>query len=295
MHALRLAGGPVSWGVDFAGDPLNPAWPAVLDGIRSAGLHALELGPYGYLPEDPAELERELARRELIPVGSFVFDDLHVPARAAAVVRDAERTARWIAGAGGSVLVVIDRPDAARAATAGRFADAARLDPLAWDAMLATIDRIARAARRHGLEPVLHPHAGTRIEFEDEIAGVMDALDVGLCLDTGHALYAGLDPVALLHRYAGRLGHLHLKDVDGRVRARGLGFWEAVAAGAFCPLGTGLLELEALAAALEAIGYHGYATIEQDRRRATPGAPADDLRRSVDRLLAVEGAPWRTR
>ena len=161
--------------------------------------------------------------------------------------------------------------------------------------MLATIDRIVRAARRHGLEPALHPHAGTHIEFDDEFAAILDALDIGLCLDTGHALYAGLDPVALLHRYAGRLRHLHLKDVDPDVRVRGLGFWDAVAAGAFCPLGTGLLDLAALAAALEAIGYRGHATIEQDRRSATPGAPADDLRRSIDRLLAVEGAPWRIR
>jgi inosose dehydratase len=295
MELMRLAGGPVSWGVDFAGDPLNPAWPVVLDGIRAAGLRALELGPLGYLPNDTAELARELDRRDLVPVGSFLFDDLHVPARRAAVLTAAERTARWIAASGGELLVIIDRPDAARAATAGRADDAPRLPAPAWEAMIDTIGRVARIARRHGLRPVLHPHAGSQIEFGDEIEAALEALDVDLCLDTGHSLYAGLDPLALLRRYAGRLAHVHLKDVDARVLARGLGYWDAVAAGAFCALGDGQLDLEALARTLGELGYDGFATIEQDRRAGTRGDPVRDLRRSAERLRDAADARWPTR
>jgi inosose dehydratase len=295
MELTRLAGGPVSWGVDFAGDPLNPAWRVVLDGIRAAGLHALELGPFGYLPGDTAELARELACRDLAPVGSFLFDDLHVPARRSAVLDAAERTARWIAAAGGELLVIIDRPDATRAATAGRAEDAPRLAAPAWEAMIDTIGRVGRIARRHGLRPVLHPHAGSHVEFGDEIDAALDALDVGLCLDTGHSLYAGLDPLALMRRHADRLAHLHLKDVDRRGLARGVGYWDAVAAGAFCPLGDGQLDLEALARTLDEVGYAGFATIEQDRRAGTRGDPVSDLRRSVERLRDAAGARWATR
>lgn len=285
----------MSWGVDFAGDPLNPAWPVVLDGIRAAGLGALELGPHGYLPGDAVELRRALALRGLVPVGSFLFDDLHVPARATAVLDAAERTARWIAACGGALLVIIDRPDAARAATAGRADDAPRLSAPAWEAMIDTIGRVGRIARRRGLRPVLHPHAGSHIEFGDEIDAALDALDVDLCLDTGHALYAGLDPLALIRRHSYRLVHLHLKDVDPLVLARGLGYWDAIAAGAFCPLGDGRLDLEALTAALDEVDYHGFATIEQDRRAGTHGDPAADLRRSVQRLRDAAGARWATR
>ena len=56
MADLALATGPVTWGVDFADAPTNPPWPLVLDDIAASGVGALELGPVGYLPEDPPTL-----------------------------------------------------------------------------------------------------------------------------------------------------------------------------------------------------------------------------------------------
>jgi inosose dehydratase len=136
----------------------------------------------------------------------------------------------------------------------------------------------------------VHPHAGGYIEFEDEIERLLSdvpADELGLCLDTGHALYAGSDPIDLASRYASRIEHLHLKDVAEPVLARELDFWEAVAAGIFCPVGEGLLDLAGLRDALTAIGYSGFATVEQDRRPGTAGDPADDLAHSVARLRAA--------
>ena len=46
--AVELAGGPVSWGVDFAEDPANPAPDEVVAGIAAAELRWMELGPAGY-------------------------------------------------------------------------------------------------------------------------------------------------------------------------------------------------------------------------------------------------------
>ena len=51
--AIKLATGPVTWGVDFADTPTNPPWQQVLDDISASGLPAMELGPVGYLPEEP--------------------------------------------------------------------------------------------------------------------------------------------------------------------------------------------------------------------------------------------------
>ena len=99
---VRLATGPVTWGVDFADAPGNPPWQEVLDEIAASGLGALELGPVGYLPEDPAALRAALAGRGLTAVGSFVFDDLHDPARAGAVVAAARRACAAIAAADGA-------------------------------------------------------------------------------------------------------------------------------------------------------------------------------------------------
>jgi inosose dehydratase len=281
---VQLATGPVTWGVDFADAPSNPPWKDVLDDIAASGIGALELGPVGYLPEDPEALRSALAERALTAVGSYVFEALHDPARAEEIVALAERASRAIAAAGGQVLVIIDCPDVARAATAGRSTAAPRLPDHEWKAMVDLIGRVAAVARRQRLRPVVHPHAGTYLEFADEIERLVQQTDLDLCLDTGHLAYAGIDPVDALRGYADRLGHVHLKDIRRdvlrRVHTDELGFWAAIAAGIFCPLGEGVVDIGAVLRELVEVGYAGYATIEQDRVPGH-GTPLDDLRRSM--------------
>jgi inosose dehydratase len=289
---LKLATGPVTWGVDFAGAPGNPAWPLVLDEIERSGLGALELGPVGYLPEDPAALAEALESRGLTAVGSFVFEDFHDPAQGRRVAAVTIRACRAIAAAGGSVLVIIDRPSAARTATAGRSGDAARLRGPAWRGMLDRLEATAWVARDHGLTPVVHPHAGSFVEFEDEIDRLLDATSLDLCLDTGHAAFAGMDAGAAIATYAPRIAHVHLKDVRAdvlrRVRDQKLGFWQAVELDVFCPLGEGAVSLPRVLGALADARYTGFATIEQDR--VGSGSPLDDLLRSVAAVRSAAAA-----
>jgi inosose dehydratase len=296
--SVRLATGPVTWGVDFADAPDNPPWPRVLDEIAASGLGALELGPVGYLPEAPGQLRAALRSRGLTAVGSFVFEDLHDPTRHRAIASVAERACAAIRAAGGRVLVIIDRPGPARAATAGRSDAALRLTGSRWRILLDAVARVAVVARDHGLRPVVHPHAGSFLEFEDEIERLLAETDLDLCLDTGHLAYARVDPLGLIARAAPRIGHVHLKDADGAVLARvdeeALHFWAAVEAGVFCPLGAGVVDLHGVLAALARHGYDGFATIEQDRVRGT-GTPLADLRRSVHacRCAMVAAEPAR--
>jgi inosose dehydratase len=292
---IELAGGPVSWGVDFAGDPANPPYGEVLDGIVGAGLRWTELGPAGYLPPRREVLEA----RGLRSAAGFVFETLHDPRTRRATVAAARRALDAIAATGGRLLVVIDRPGDPRAATAGRSAAAERLDAARWRQLAATTREIAELAAERAVRAVFHPHAGSYVEFEDEIERLLADVPadvLGFCVDTGHALYAGADPAALVGRHAARVEHLHLKDVAEpqlvAARTERLDFWTAIAQGIFCPVGEGMLDLHGVRDALAAAGYAGLATVEQDRRPRSPGAPADDLRRSVERLRAAGiGAP----
>ncbi len=270
---IELAGGPVSWGVDFADAPGNPAYEEVLGGIAAAGLRWMELGPVGYLPPEA------VAARGLGAVGTFVFDDFHTGD--ADVLAAVDLALDAIVAAAGTLLVLIDRPSPERAATAGRSDAAPRLRDAR--AMAGLLQSAAERAEARGIGAVVHPHSGSYIEFEDEIERVLTETGLGLCLDTGHALYAGSDPAVLIRRYAGRLRHLHLKDLSPAPRPPD--FWDAVRAGAFCPVGDGLLDLEDVRDALA--GYEGFATVEQDRRPESPGSPAEDLARSVARLRAA--------
>ncbi len=131
-----------------------------------------------------------------------------------------------------------------------------------------------------GWSLAMHPHAGSHVEFADEIAAVAEVAP--LCLDTGHLAYAGMEPDAVIGEYADRTVLLHLKDVDRGVRdaslAAGRGFWDAVAAGVFCPLGSGMVDLERLTPVVAALPRTGWATVEQDR--VPGGDPVADLRAS---------------
>ena len=296
--SVKLAASPVSWGIDFADRPTNPPWELVLDEIQQSGMDALELGPVGYLPEDPQRLQAALEDRGLHAVGSFIFDDLHDPSRTAEIVATAQRACRAIAAAHGAVFVIIDRTGPERVVTAGRSSVAPRLSAERWKELLHLTSQVADVARDHGLRPVFHPHVGGYVEFDDEIERLMDDTDLELCLDTGHSAYAGVDSVAAIERYGARLSHVHFKDVAGDVLARvvdeGLDFWTAIEHGIFCPIGEGMVDIGAVLAALDRIGYDGFATLEQDRVPGS-GDALGDLRRSLDVIdearRALEGTP----
>ncbi len=58
--SIRIGNAPCSWGVEFANDPRNPSWRTVLSECAQAGYKGIELGPVGFMPEDPVELSEAL-------------------------------------------------------------------------------------------------------------------------------------------------------------------------------------------------------------------------------------------
>lgn len=292
MH-LNLATSPNAWGVDHLGREGLPAWPDVFDEIREAGYGWVELGPLGYLPVEPGRAASEMRARGLSVAGSFMLEPVHDAGRHDAIIDGARRAADFIADAGGSYLVIVDWGSSKRFATAGRTEDAPRMESAAFGQYLGTYGEIARIAQAdYGLTALTHPHAGTWLEFEDEILAMLEQTDLPMCIDTGHFAYAGVDPAAIYDRFADRVPHLNFKDIDGPTREQALadrlGFLDAVDAGIFCPLGEGIVDFGAMRAVLEAHGYDGVATVEQDRdpQRADTSA-LEDARRSLAFLRSV--------
>jgi inosose dehydratase len=74
---LRIGTAPDSWGVWFPDHPRQIPWQRFLDEVEAAGYNWIELGPYGYLPTDPHELEDELGKRNLKLSGGTVFTGFH--------------------------------------------------------------------------------------------------------------------------------------------------------------------------------------------------------------------------
>lgn len=290
---LRVANGPVSWGVDLPDQPGAPPWEEVFSEISEAGYRWCELGPVGYLPADDDRVRAELTARGLGVAGSYIFEPLHDADRLQQIAATTHNTCRRIAALGGSFLVVIDMVSEERGATAGRSTAAPRLDGRPYDVLLQGLRQSASIAAEHGLTPVLHPHCGTYVEFEDEIERVLaDTLDDGLqlCIDTGHFAFAGVDPVRFLAEHRDRTPYLHFKDIDPivlqKVVSDEVAFFDAVSLGVFCPVGRGMVDFTALAAELKN-GFDGPGTIEQDRDFRSQTTALEDAKASLDYLRGL--------
>jgi inosose dehydratase len=291
---FRIGNAPVSWGVTRPGAPANPPWRTVLDEMSEAGYAGTELGPPGYMPAGADLLSEELSRRGLRPVGGTIMEPLHEPGLAESIEHEARRVCSILGALGAPYLVILAGDAADRAATAGRSEAALRLDAAGMQTLVDNVRRCAEVAAGYGVSAVVHPHAGTHVEFEDEVQEVLGRTEpdlVGLCLDTGHSAYAGVDPLALYRNCAERVRYLHLKDVDPRVLRRaleeGLGFEAACAAGVFCPLGSGAVDFAGLRDLLRGSGYEGWLTVEQDVEPGTKGDPRGDAVDSMEYLKGV--------
>jgi inosose dehydratase len=289
--ADRVAGAPISWGVCEVpgwGWQFDPA--TVLSQMQEVGLAATEFGPDGFLPDEPQAKAKTLADKGLRAVGGFVPVMLHDPAHDPALEIEQALGGFIAAGAGSLVL-------AAATGTEGYDARPV-LDEAGWQLLLTNLDRLAALASRRGIAATLHPHVGTMVETADDVARVLAGSGIGLCLDTGHLLIGGADPVALAAEHAGRIRHTHLKDVDAtwarRVHSGDVTYTDAVRQGMYRPLGQGDVDIAAIVGSLEGAGYDGWYVLEQDTILAEAPALADrgpiaDVRASIEHLMAIAG------
>lgn len=282
---IRIGNAPCSWGVEFADDPCNPPWRRVLSDCAAAGYTGIELGPIGFMPEDPAMLGEALAENSLALIGGVVFRPFHDSAKWAEVWDAASRTCRALVAHGARHLVLIDSISPRRAPTAGRASEAEQMAPGEWSAFVDRIRTVARLGTDHGLTVGIHAHAAGFIDFEPELERLLDEVDEGvlkICFDTGHHSYAGYDPVAFLRRHVGRISYMHFKDIDPLVKARAVanrtGFYDACGQGIFCNLGKGDVDFPAVRQILLDSGFEGWCTVEQDCDPAGGTSPIDDAR-----------------
>ena len=290
----RVAGAPISWGVIEI-----PDWgyqmPAdrLLREAASVGLQAMEAGPEDFLPPDPAEVGDLLSGHGLGLVGGFVPAVLHEPEHRREGLDLVERRARFFSEAGADTLILAAIP------STSAFEQTVDLDQAGWKELFGNLRRAEDICARNGLAAVVHPHFGTIIETDEQLRRFLEGCETGLCLDTGHLIIGGSDPLEVAEGASDRVKHVHLKDVDRgvarRLGAREIGFKEAAEENAFRPLGEGDVDVARLLEVLDRSGYSGWYVLEQDIMVASEppegGGPVDDIRRSLRFLeTTLEGS-----
>lgn len=287
---LRIAAAPISWGVCEV-----PGWGHVLDArtvlteMAALGISAMELGPPGYLPQDPVELRSLLDGFGITAIGGFLALALHRDPEQAI---EAARTNAALFAATGAQMIVL-----AAATGLDGYDTRPALSDKEWQTLIETAAAIRDIAAAHGLRTTLHPHVGTYIESAAEVDRFLADSDLDLCLDTGHLLIGGTDPVRLAQRRPDRIGHIHLKDVRSaladQVRSGAIEYSDAVRRGIYVPLGEGDIDIDALVRGVHAAGFRGWHVIEQDtalRPDDSAELPSRDTARSLAYLAGIGSA-----
>ena len=292
---IKIGNAPCSWGVEFANDPRNPPWQRVLEECSAAGYQGIELGPVGYMPEDPALLADALAENNLELIGGVVFRPFHDAAQWEDVVDGAVRTCKALVAHGADHLVLIDSISPRRAPTAGRSTEAEQMGTNEWKGYVERFRTIAKmGAEEYGLTVGLHPHAGGFIDFLPEVERILGEIDhsiLKIAIDTGHCSYAGFDPVTFMDRHMDRISYVHFKSTSAAIREQVIrnrtGFYDACAQGLMCHLSDGEVNFPAVRDVLLKHQYQGWCTVEQDCDPQGDTSPVDDARLNRQYLQSI--------
>ena len=271
---IRLGTNPIAWSNDDLRQ-LGGATPleTCLAEARAAGFEGIELGHK--FPREPGALRAVLARHDLDLVSGWYSSSL--------LVRDA--TAEMAAmrphlellrALGCEVLILAETSNAIHGDRSAPLSRRPVLAEAGWPAFARRLSELAEAVRGEGLTIAYHHHMGTIVQTGEEIDRLMAMTgdSLGLLLDTGHATFAGADPVALARHHRRRVRHVHCKDIRpdtmARQAAADSSFLDAVIAGVFTVPGDGGVDFPAVLAELP--GYSGWLVVEaeQDPARADP-------------------------
>ena len=272
LRRLALGSCPDSWGVWFANDARQTPWNRFLDEFAQVGYEWLELGPYGYLPTDPAQLSDELQARGLRVAGGTIdgHSGLHRAADFDSIARRTREVGALTSAVGGKHVIFVPFPGY-RDGETGAYIEDAELTPEEWATFLSATESLGKMlAEDYGLSLQFHPHADAHVETQEQTERFLNDSDsrfVNLCLDTGHLAYRHADVAGIVRQYPDRIGYVHLKQMDpdvlAKVDAEDLAFAHAVKLGVSCPAPQGIPAFEPIIDELLALDAEKFLVVEQ--------------------------------
>src|SRR6516162_7588772 len=288
--AIRFGANPIIWSNDDLRElGAEISLETCLAQARQVGFEGMELGHK--FPRDARELAATLERFGLACVSGWYSAQL-LARDAATELAHLRPHLDLLKAVGSTVLVFADTSGAIHGDLRRPLHERPQLASRDWREFGRRVTDVAAATAAEGVRLVYHHHMGTVVQSEADIDALMDATgeEVGLLLDTGHARFAGADPVALARRHAARIDHLHAKDVRAEVAERaaqgGWSFLRAVVEGVFTVPGDGCVPFDRVFQELR--DYSGWVVLEaeQDPAKADPQTYASLGLRNLRQLVA---------
>jgi len=284
----RLALSPVCWGISSVSDwghQLDPE--RVLSEAAAVGEGAISAGPPGFLPDRSDQAKPLLKRHRLRVVAGQVDAILHHHDIRGSELAHIDGHAQWLSALGAETLVLSAIPQRAGGAEHGIV-----LSNAEWAHLLHSIGSVQHVCARHKLRLAVQPRFGSTIQGPEDIERLLVGSEAGICLDLGHLILAGADPIEVLELAAGRIQHVQLNDIDARVaeqvREHAEDYGEAVSLGLFKPLGEGSGRVDRVVEALRGSKFRGWYTLRQETRLASADdRPLGRVSRSLEYLLPL--------
>jgi inosose dehydratase len=278
---LAIANAPVSYGAFELTVGIYPDVPdgeGVLSAVASAGYQGVDLGPVGYLGHGNA-LADNLRRHSLGLAGGYLEIPFHDTAQFQAALPELDdllaafdvaapvNEELGLPGPRATIAVISQGNRRNVPGQAARDRSLGYTDAQ-WEAFGRNAEQVARYCRERGYAPVFHNESGGNIEAPWELEEVLRLTSFDLCLDTGHLLVGGGEPVSFYAQHAPRITHLHLKsahraEIDEIVR-HGEDVEALWRRRVFCRLGDGDFDLNGLLREVKRTLYDGWLVIEQD-------------------------------
>ena len=139
-----------------------------------------------------------------------------------------------------------------------------------WQTFTATMKACTDRAKAHGMRLSIENHTHTMMPVTDSFLRLWDTIkdpNLGCNLDCGWAMKQREYPPIAIHKLDRHLMNVHLRDIDARMRE-------------YVPIGTGVMDFKAIAAAVKATGFSGFLSLEQD-------GSSEDMKETCKRYLRL--------
>jgi len=224
-----------------------------IDGV--SWIHGLGYQPHLALWEDPVLWRKKMDRCGVHLSQLDAAFPLSLPEGATLGVEYVLHAMRWAKLAGCPRIDTTDDRNRPQAMT----------DREAMEHMRRIYRQILRVAEAYEITINIEPHGyyTTKPEFMAEMLAFVDSPYLGMNMDTGNTFIAGQDPVQFLARFAGRVSHVHIKDVSPSLAAAARGELTGIAV-SHCAVGQGVNadNIRRCLALLAESGFDGVLSIE---------------------------------
>lgn len=138
------------------------------------------------------------------------------------------------------------------------YAEAAGMKTIICEPAFEMLPVINQKVQEYDIQVALHNHCGSKAAYNSPEVSYKYAKRygkrIGICLDIGHSLRAGVEPSAAIERFADRLLDMHIKDISDPAKLSG-----------DVPVGRGVVDIPNVLRALIKIKYAGVASFEYEK------------------------------